>query len=115
MKRTYSDEFKLSVINDYYTSSLGVRAIANKYNLPSKNYINKWEQYLQKKGLFPLDSTKPVKSVGRSKETITRPNNRTELERQYESEIEELKARIAYYESLEFMQPYLKKTKKSDK
>lgn len=29
MKRKYSDEFKLSVIKDYYTSTLGVRAIAS--------------------------------------------------------------------------------------
>ena len=115
MKRTYSDEFKLSVINDYYTSSLGVRAIATKYKLPSKNYINNWEQYLKKKGLLSPDSTKPAKSVGRSKEPTARQDDRTELERQYEAEIEELKARVAYYESLEFIQPYLKKTKKSDK
>lgn len=115
MKKTYSDEFKLSVIKDYYTSPLGVRAIAVKYNLPSKNYINNWEQYLKKKGLLPLDATKPVKAVGRSKESIARLDNRTELERQYEAEIEALKARVAYYESLEYMQAYLKKTKKSDK
>lgn len=115
MKRTYSDEFKLSVINDYYNSSLGVRSIATKYNLPSKNYITNWEQYLKEKGLLPLDATKPVKAVGRSKEAVARLDNRTELERQYESEIEVLKARVAYYESLEYMQPYLKKTKKSDK
>ena len=115
MKRTYSDEFKLSVINDYYNSSLGVRAIATKYNLPSKNYINNWEQYLKKKRLLPCDATKPLKAVGRSKEPVARLDNRTELERQYEAEIEVLKARVAYYESLEYMQPYLKKTKKSDK
>ena len=115
MKRTYSDEFKLSVINDYYNSSLGVRAIAAKYNLPSKNYITNWEQYLKKKGLLPVDATKPVKTVGRAKEPVVRHDNRTELERQYEAEIETLKARVAYYESLEYMQPYLKKTKKSDK
>ena len=90
-------------------------AIAAKYNLPSKNYINNWEQYLKKKGLLPSDATKPFKTVARSKETITRLDNRTELECQYEAEIEVLKARVAYYESLEYIQPYLKKTKKSDK
>ena len=115
MKRTYSDEFKLSVIKEYYTSTLGVRAIATKYNLPSKNYIANWEQYLKKKGLLPHDATKPVKTVGRAKEPVVRHDNHTELERQYEAEIETLKARVAYYESLEYMQPYLKKTKKSDK
>ena len=34
---------------------------------------------------------------------------------EYELEIETLKARIAYYESLESLQPFLKKTKKLDK
>ncbi len=83
--------------------------------MPSKNYINNWDQHLKKKGLLPPDATKPVKAVGRSKELVARLDNRTELERQYEAEIEALKARIAYYESLEYMQPYLKKRKKSDK
>lgn len=115
MNKSYSDEFKLSVIKDYYTSTLGVRAIALKYNLPSKNYINNWEKYLKKKGLLPEDATKPIKTIYRSSENIVRADNRTELERQYESEIEVLKARIAYYESLEYIQPFLKKTKKSDK
>lgn len=32
----YSDEFKLSVIRDYYSSQLGVRAIALKYGFASK-------------------------------------------------------------------------------
>jgi len=36
MIRKYTDEFKLSVVQDYYHSTLGVRAIAAKYNLPSK-------------------------------------------------------------------------------
>jgi|LFRM01.2.fsa_nt_gb transposase-like protein len=30
--RKYSDRFKLSVIKDYYSSPLGVRAIAAKYD-----------------------------------------------------------------------------------
>lgn len=115
MKKTYTDQFKLSVIEDYYSSSLGVRAIASKYGLPSKNYINKWEDYLKKKGLIPTDATKPNKTAGRSSEPITRKDDRTERERQYELEIEALKARVAYYESLESLQPFLKKTKKPEK
>jgi len=109
MKRKYSDEFKLSVINDYYNSTLGVRAIAAKYNLPSKNYINKWEQELKKKGLLPTDSTKPNKSIARTKESIVYQDIRTPREKQYEEEIQALKARIAYFESLEYMQPFIKK------
>jgi len=59
IKRKYTDEFKLKVVKDYYTSTLGVRAIALKYNLPSKNYINNWEQYLianQKEPFFLIYS-----------------------------------------------------------
>ncbi|MDP4133205.1 MAG: hypothetical protein Q8882_04245 [Bacillota bacterium] len=95
---------------DYYDSPLGVRAIALKYNLPSKNYINNWEQYLKKKGLLSADATKPNKAVGRSPEDVMRYDSKTNRERQYEAEIEVLKARIAYFESLEYMQPFLKKT-----
>lgn len=109
MKRKYSDEFKLEVINDYYSSTLGVRAIALKYNLPSKNYINKWEKELKKKGLLPNDSTKPNKSVARTKESILREDTRTARERQYEEEILILQARIEYLENLEELQPFIKK------
>ncbi len=115
MKRKYSDEFKLSVIKDYYNSTLGVRAIASKYNLPSKNYINNWEKQLKKKGLLPPDATKPNKTVARSKESILRKDTRTPREKQLEEEIQVLKAKIAYYESLEKMQPFLKKNIKLEK
>ena len=107
--KKYSEEFKLSVINDYYNSSLGIRAIALKYDLPSKNYINNWEEQLRRKGLLPPDSTKPNKSVTRSKESILREDTRTPREKQYEEEIQTLKARIAYFETLEYMKPFIKK------
>jgi len=115
MKKKYSDEFKLAVIKDYYNSTLGVRAIASKYNLPSKNYINNWEEQLKKKGLLPPDATKPCKTVGRDKETILRQDKRTPREKQYEEEIEILKAKVAYFESLKELQPFLKKNSKSEK
>lgn len=109
INRKYSDEFKLMVIKDYYDSTLGVRAIAQKYNLPSKNYINNWEKQLKKKGLLPPDSTKPNKAVGRSKESIMYKDMRTPREKQYEEDILVLRARIAYLESLESLKPFLKK------
>lgn len=109
MNKVYSDEFKLSVVLDYYSSSLGVRAIAMKYNLASKNYINNWEQQLIEKGLLPPNSSKQVKSVARSKELIVRNDDRTPLEKHYEEEIEILKARVEYLESLESLKPFLKK------
>lgn len=109
MKKKYLDEFKLAVIQDYYTSNLGVRAIAAKYNLPSKNYINNWEEQLKKKGLLPPDATKPNKGVARTKESILRADKRTPREKQYEEEIDALKAKVAYYEGLDWMKPFLKK------
>jgi putative transposase len=109
MVKRYSDEFKLSVIKDYYSSTLGVRAIALKYGLPSKNYIGKWEKELIDKGLLPKESTKPNKSAGRSSEAIMRKDTRTEKEKELEEEIRVLKAKVAYYEGLKSLQPYLKK------
>jgi transposase-like protein len=109
-KKMYSDEFKLEVVKDYYRNQLGVRTTALKYGLPSKNYITNWEKYLKKKGLLPEDAVKPVKAVGRSPEQVARADDRTEREKHYAAEIERLKARIAYYEGLESLQPFLKKT-----
>jgi len=115
IKRKYTDEFKLKVVKDYYSSTLGVRSIALKYNLPSKNYINDWEKYLISKGLLPVGSTKPQKTAGRSKESVTREDTRTEREKQYENEITELRARLNYFESLDHIKPFLtKKNGKSD-
>jgi len=112
MPSKYSDAFKLEVVKDYYNSPMGVRSIALKYNLPSKNYINNWEKGLIKKGLLPPDSTKPKKTPGRTSESILRADDRTEKEKQYEQEIRELKARIKYLESLESLKPFLKKKRK---
>ncbi len=109
MRANYSNEFKLSVVRDYYSSTLGVRSIALKYNLPSKNYINNWEKELIAKGFLPRGSTKPNKAAGRSKEYLTRKDTRTEREIHYENEIVMLKARIEYMESLEQLQPFLGK------
>lgn len=111
MRRKYSDEFKLAVIEDYYQSRLGVRSIALKYNLPSKNYINNWEKELKKKGLLPAEATKPDKTVARSKELLLRQDTRTAKEKQYEEEILALKAKVAYYESLESLKPFIGKKK----
>jgi transposase-like protein len=109
MKREYSDLFKKAVIEDYYSSTLGVRAITLKYGLPSKNYIERWELYLKRKGLLPADATKPIKSVGRSPEAVMREDTRTTREKQYEAEIAALKAKVEYLEGLDSLQPFLKK------
>jgi len=114
MPTKYSDAFKLEVVRDYYNSPLGVRSIARKYNLPSKNYINNWETYLIKKGLLPPGSTKPNKSIASIPEAILRADDRTEREKQYEQEIRELKTRIKYLESLKSLKPFVKKNDTSE-
>ncbi len=115
MKRIYPDDFKLEVINDYYSSPLGVRTIAIKYSLPSKNYINNWEKQLITKGLLPEGSTKPIKAVARSKDSLTREDNRTAREVFYEEEIIRLQAKVDYLETLEHLKPFVaKKKEKSD-
>jgi len=111
LAKKYSDEYKLMVVKDYYNSALGVRAIALRYNLPSKNYINRWEEELKKKGLLEKEATKPNKTNARTKESILRKDNKTVREKQYEKEIERLKAKIAYLESLESLKPFDKKNK----
>jgi len=111
LAKKYSDEYKLMVVKDYYNSALGVRAIALRYNLPSKNYINRWEEELKKKGLLAKEATKPNKTNARTKESILRKDNKTVREKEYEKEIERLKAKIAYLESLESLKPFLKKNK----
>lgn len=109
LSKKYSDEFKMMVVQDYYQSPLGVRMIAQKYNLPTKNYIEQFEKCLKKKGLLPQDATKPVKTTGRSKEALVYQDTRTEREKLYEAEIEILKAKITYFENLESLKPFLKK------
>ena len=111
MGKHYSTDFKLEVIRDYYNSPLGVRAIASKYNLPTKNYINNWEKQLIKKGLLPEGSTKPFKTSGRSPDSVVQQDPRTEREKRYEQEIARLQAQVDYFESLERMKPFYVKKK----
>ena len=109
MAKKYTDEFKLQVVSEYYKSPVGVRTIALRYNLPSKNYITNWESQLIKKGLLPEGSTKINKANARSKESITRKDHRSSREALLEAENERLKARIAYFEGLEEFKPFIKK------
>ena len=57
-RKEYSDEYKLEVIRDYYTNDLGARQTAEKWGLPTKNYVGNWEKYLSGKGLIPGDWVK---------------------------------------------------------
>ena len=61
VNKKYSDEFKLQVIMEYLNGTMGCRTLAKKYNLPSKNYIEKWQNQLIKKGLLKKDEFKNLK------------------------------------------------------
>ena len=110
MTKNYSDEFKLSVIKDYYESNLGVRKITAKYNLSSKNLVLNWEKQLKEKGLLPTEAKKDPEKIKSRSDKIDFPE-KTQREIEYEKEIERLHAKIEYYEQLEHLQPFISKKK----
>lgn len=46
---TYSDEFKLKVVQEYLEGSLGTKLLARKYSMPSdtpiRNWINSYKEF----------------------------------------------------------------------
>ena len=91
--KQYSDEFKLQVVKEYLEGNLGCRRLAQKYNLPSKNYILNWKDQLIKKGLLEDTHKKILK-------TLSNKNTKTAYEKQLERENLELKAQLAFYQEM---------------
>lgn len=98
-RNVYSEEFKLAVVNDYLKGNLGVRLIAKKYNLPSKNYITKWINKFKEEGKIPSDIYRD-KTQTSSKKSINN-NNKTEYEKLLEKKVYELEAQLAVYKKYE--------------
>ena len=101
-KREYSDEFKLAVIRNYLESPHGIRVVARSYNLPSKNYITNWMNYLVKKRLLsPLECESKTKTF-RNKEKAQpyQSHALTARERQLEEENHRLRAEVAFLKKL---------------
>lgn len=96
-KKIYSDEFKLQVVKEYFTGDLGCRLLAQKYNLPSKNYIFNWRDYLINKGLLN-PHLKPNYHKGSQKSLDSR--KKTPYEIQLENENLELSAKLALFTEL---------------
>lgn len=96
--KKYSDEFKLQVVEEYYKGELGCRLLAQKYNLPSKNYIFNWRDYLISKG-YLNQNLKPIHHKGSQKPLDSK--KKTAYEIQLERENLELKARLALFGELE--------------
>ena len=98
VNKKYSDEFKLQVITEYLNGTMGCRTLAKKYNLPSKNYIEKWQKQLIKKGLLKKDEFNNLKP---RKHSFKKGIKKTDYEKTLEKENFELKAKLAYYQELE--------------
>ena len=94
----YSDEFKLQVVTEYLNTSIGCRTLAKKYNLPSKNYIEKWKNQLVKKGLLSVDEKNMAKN---KKYSLKKSDTKTAYEKQLEKENFKLKAELAFYKELQ--------------
>ena len=96
MSQKYSEEFKLSVVKEYYEGNLGVRLLAKKYNLPSKNYITKWINHFKDIGMIPKDA-----SVSRTSHTSTKAVEKSKAKSPYEKELEKklerMEAELAFY------------------
>lgn len=97
-KNVYSDEFKLAVVKEYFEGNLGVRLLAKKYNLPSKNYITNWINKFKKEGKIPSDISRDKTKTSSKKSTNS---VKTEYEKQLEKKVYELEAKLAVLKKYE--------------
>jgi transposase len=93
-KNKYSEEFKLNIVNEYYEGSLGVRLLARKYNLPSKNYITNWIKELKSKGLIPIERS-VYRSSGTIRDEKVSAMSKTPYEKELEKKVIRLEAELA--------------------
>ena len=95
-QKKYSEEFKLSIVKEYYEGNLGVRLLAQKYNLPSKNYITMWIKHFKDIGAIPKDA-----SVSRPSRTSTKTTEEGRVKSSYEKELEKklerMEAELTFY------------------
>lgn len=92
MNQKYSEEFKLSVVKEYYEGNLGIRTLAQKYNLPSKNYITNWIKYFKENGTIPQDA-----SASRTSSTSSKSKAKTPYEKELEKKLALVKTELAFY------------------
>jgi len=93
--RSYSEDFKLGVLRDYYSSGMSRYFIAKKYGILSSYTISKWERH------YPIDS----KLLSLSSEVLKRaimkmPKKKEEKTREekLEEKIRNLQKALAYSE-----------------
>jgi len=77
LKKKYSEEYKLSVIRDYYSSGMSKKACRRKYHLSSPTMLNYWlRQYESEKDSVPLQSEPDEDDMAnRSKESYKDENS----------------------------------------
>ena len=96
MSQKYSEEFKLNVVKEYFEGNLGVRLLAKKYNLPSKNYITNWIKHFKDMGVISNDA-----SVSRASHTsntsIEKSRIKSPYEKELEKKLERMEAELAFY------------------
>lgn len=92
----------MQVVLDYYENELGVRNTSLKWGLPSKNYIEKWQEQLKLSGDIPFDACKKIKVLGQPKREIAEKlPHKTEREKLLEKENVILRAKLDLYSELE--------------
>lgn len=77
IRRFISEEFKLSVIRDYYSSGMSKNACIRKYDLSSNTMLNSWlKKYDCSGNLLPLPSepTEDSDMANRDKESYKQEN-----------------------------------------
>ena len=77
IRRFISEEFKLSVIRDYYSSGMSKNACMRKYDLSSNTMLNSWlKKYDCSGNLLPLPSepSKDSDMANRDKESYKQKN-----------------------------------------
>lgn len=96
MSQKYSEEFKLSVVKEYYEGNLGVRLLARKYNLPSKNYITKWIKHFKDIGVISNDAS--VSRTSHASNTLIEKSRiKSPYEKELEKKLERMEAELAFY------------------
>ena len=94
-KSVYSTEFKLHVVNYYRTHELGSSKVAAYFDL-NKSQVYSWYRRYQKEGIVGL---RP-RPKGRPRKIMNKRKKKQSLtptkEEQYQQEIADLKAKLAY-------------------
>lgn len=97
-KSVYSTEFKLHVVNYYRTHELGSSKVAAYFNL-DKSQVYSWYRRYQKEGIVglrPKPKGRPRKTMNKRKRNHDKVSLTPTKEEQYQQEIADLKAKLAY-------------------